>query len=91
MAVATISCTDAESATSVRAKHAAPPASVINRTVSAPPSASMSATTTLAPSRAKPIAEARPIPEAAPVTTLTLPSKRPLSGMDPPVTWLADC
>src|SRR5436305_14607165 len=39
----------------------------------------MSATTTLAPSRAKASAAARPIPFAAPVTNATFPAKHPLS------------
>src|SRR5580692_11660065 len=39
----------------------------------------MSATTTLAPSRAKTWADARPIPMAAPVTTATFPSRDPIA------------
>ena len=66
-------------ATSQAKNSARPPASSIARTVSSPPSRarSRSATTTAAPSRAKLMAQARPMPLAAPVTSPALPSIEP--------------
>jgi hypothetical protein len=48
----------------------------IRRAVSRPPSTATSATTTLAPSRAKASAVARPMPLVAPVMNATSPAKR---------------
>src|SRR4029453_2047102 len=59
-------------------KRASPLASSIIRTVASPPSTARSATTTtLASSRAKARAVARPMPDPPPVTNATFPSKRP--------------
>lgn len=52
---------------------ARPPSSSIRRAVSWLPASETSAATTLAPSRAKANAVARPMPFAAPVTKATLP------------------
>src|SRR5215471_2123688 len=56
---------------------ASPPAAVMSRTVSSPSAPWTSATTTLAPSRAKICAVARPMPELPPVTKATFPATRP--------------
>src|SRR5215813_12214211 len=56
---------------------ASPPAAVMSRTVSSPSGTWTSATTTLAPSRAKICAVARPMPELPPVTNATFPVTRP--------------
>src|SRR5947199_8791634 len=63
--------------TSHRTASARPPCPSIMRAVSWLSFSEMSATTTLAPSRAKASAAARPMPFAAPVTNATLPVKDP--------------
>src|ERR1039458_2849894 len=68
----TIALASSEFDTSARIAIASPPALVIRRTVSSAPAALMSTTDTLAPSRAKSTAVARPMPEPAPVIRATL-------------------
>src|SRR5471032_1814898 len=70
----------ASAVTSSRQASAVPPASAMLRQVWAEPASSMSATTTLAPSRARAAAVARPIPLAAPLMIATLPSSLPIFG-----------
>ena len=65
--------TSSDRVTSHLTASARPPVCSIIRAVSWLPSSAMSATTTLAPSRAKASAVARPMPLAAPVTNATLP------------------
>src|SRR6185312_10546250 len=61
---------------------ACPPAASTAWAVSSPAAALISATQTLAPSRAKSSAAARPIPVPAPVMKATLPSNRAISAPD---------
>src|SRR5262245_43302175 len=55
---------------------ALPPAAMSSSTTAFAPASSISTTPTLAPSRAKRRAPARPMPDAAAVTMPTLPSSR---------------
>ena len=72
----TIACTDAESATSVSAKHGLPARFTDQPHRLAPAGGVDVGDHDLGTSRAKPMADARPIPEAAPVTIATFPAKR---------------
>src|SRR5262249_11645813 len=67
--------TSADLVTSARRYPASPPLALIAATVFSHPDTSMSPITTLAPSRAKANAVARPIPDAPPVTITTLPNR----------------
>ena len=57
---------------------AAPPAAVISATTMSAAFGSRSRTPTFAPSRAKPLTNARPMPLPAPVTMIPVLSKRPM-------------
>ena len=76
--VCTIASTSPPTETSARTNEAVPPRSSIMRTVTSPDSVSMSEQATVAPSRAKTNAVARPIPEPAPVTRAIFWSKSPM-------------
>src|SRR5215218_8548948 len=65
--------TEAASVTSQPTKEALPPAASMSAAVWRPPASLMSPITTVAPSRAKRRAVARPMPVAAPVMTASLP------------------
>jgi len=71
--------------TSVLTNMASPPAFLIAWAASSPSLTRTSARTTLAPSRAKASAVARPIPAAAPVTRATLPLNFP--AITSSLTW----
>jgi hypothetical protein len=73
-AKATIASTSSGSEMSARTNAASPPPSRMARALSSPVSRSISAITTLAPSRANRLAQARPNPRPAPVTSATFPA-----------------
>src|ERR1700682_847944 len=72
----TSASTEAGSLTSTRTASASPPASRISPPIARIKSSVRAANTTLAPSAANARAEAAPMPRLAPVTMMTLPSRR---------------